>query len=157
MWKSTVLRGLFFSKVVRISYLLNGWGKEFWRSARGWTGWALDIINLNVHFFLRVREFFILHRMVGRAWRGVLIPGYLEPCNLPSVPKIILTSDVKCKPRGPQDQPQVLQFYRTVLVFCCCFCSTVQSCLTLCNPVNCSAPGFPILQYVPEFPQTHVH
>ena len=39
MWKSTVLRGLFFSKAVRSSYLLNDWGKEFWRSARGWTGW----------------------------------------------------------------------------------------------------------------------
>ena len=33
MWTPTVLRGqlLFFSKVVQISYLLNGWGKEVWR------------------------------------------------------------------------------------------------------------------------------
>ena len=30
--------GLFFSKVVRSSYLLKGGGKEFWRSGRGWTG-----------------------------------------------------------------------------------------------------------------------
>ena len=48
------------------------------------TGWELSVINLNVHFFLRVREFFVLHRMVGRAWRGVLTPGYFEPCNFPS-------------------------------------------------------------------------
>ena len=81
MWKATVLRGLFFSKVVRSSYLLNGWGKEFWRSTRGWTGWELGVINLNDHFFLWVREFFVLHRMVGRTWRGVLTPGYFEPCN----------------------------------------------------------------------------
>ena len=67
MWKATVLRGL-FSKCVRSSYLLNGWGKEFWKSARGWTGWELGIINLNVHFFLQVREFFVLHRMEGRTW-----------------------------------------------------------------------------------------
>ena len=56
MWKSTVLRGLFFSKVVQSSYLLNGWGKEFWRLARSWTGWELGVINLNVHFFFSSDE-----------------------------------------------------------------------------------------------------
>ena len=35
------------------SYLLNGRGKEFWRPAG--TSWELGMINLNVHFFLRVR------------------------------------------------------------------------------------------------------
>ena len=29
------------------------------------TGWELGVINLNVHFSLRVREFFVLHRMWG--------------------------------------------------------------------------------------------
>ena len=33
----------------------------------------------------------------------------------------------------------------------------VQSCLTLCNPMDCSTPGFPILYYLLEFAQTHVH
>ena len=59
MWKST--GGLFFSKVVRSSYLLNGWGKEFWRSAEAGTNWELGVIKLNVHFFLWVREFFVVH------------------------------------------------------------------------------------------------
>ena len=27
----------------------------------------------------------------------------------------------------------------------------------LCNAVNCSMPGFPVLHYLPEFAQTHVH
>ena len=48
------------------------------------TGWELGVINLNVHFFLPVREFFVLHRMVGKTRRGVLTPGYFEPCNFPS-------------------------------------------------------------------------
>lgn len=52
MWKSTVLKGPVFSKVVQSSYLLNSWGEEFWRLARGWTSWELGVINLNVHFFL---------------------------------------------------------------------------------------------------------
>ena len=40
--------------------------------------------------------------------------------------------------------------------FCCC-CSVTKSCRTLCNPMDCSTPGFPVLHYLPEFAQTHVH
>ena len=35
-------------------------------------------------------------------------------------------------------------------------CLVVKSYLTLCNPMNCSKPGFPVLHYLPEFAQTHV-
>ena len=38
--------------------------------------------------------------------------------------------------------------------FCC---SVTKSCLTLCDPMDCSTPGFPVLHYLPEFVQTHVH
>ena len=31
------------------------------------------------------------------------------------------------------------------------------SCLTLCDPVDCSTPGSPIFQHVLEFAQIHVH
>ena len=48
------------------------------------TSWELGLINLNVHFFLQVREFFVLHRMVGRTRRGVLTPGYFGLFNFPS-------------------------------------------------------------------------
>ena len=27
----------------------------------------------------------------------------------------------------------------------------------LCNPGDCSTPGFSVLHHLPEFPQTHVH
>ena len=30
---------------------LNGWGKEFWRSARGWASLELGVINLMSIFF----------------------------------------------------------------------------------------------------------
>ena len=36
-------------------------------------------------------------------------------------------------------------------------CSVANSCLTLHNLMNCSTPGFPVLHYVPEFTQAHVH
>ena len=37
------------------------------------------------------------------------------------------------------------------------FSSVVQSCLTLCNPMDCSMPGLPVHHQLPEFTQTHVH
>ena len=37
------------------------------------------------------------------------------------------------------------------------FSSVAQLCLTLCNPMDCCTPGFPVLHYLPEFSQTHVH
>ena len=41
-------------------------------------------------------------------------------------------------------------------VSCCC-CSVTKSCLTLCDPMDCSTLGFPVLHHLPEFAQTHVH
>ena len=32
-----------------------------------------------------------------------------------------------------------------------------QSCPTLCDPMNCIMPGFPVLHYLLEFAQIHVH
>ena len=37
------------------------------------------------------------------------------------------------------------------------FCSVTQSCLTLCDPMDCSTPGFPVHHQLPELAQTHVH
>ena len=33
----------------------------------------------------------------------------------------------------------------------------IQSCPTLCNPMDCSMLGFPVLHYLLELTQTHVH
>ena len=37
------------------------------------------------------------------------------------------------------------------------FSSVTQSCLTLCNPMDYSTPGFPFHHQLPELAQTHVH
>ena len=42
------------------------------------------------------------------------------------------------------------------MILCYC-CSFTQSWLTLCNPMDCSMPGFPVLHHLPELAQTHVH
>ena len=35
-------------------------------------------------------------------------------------------------------------------------CSVAQLCPTLCNPMDCSTPGLPVLPNLLEFAQTHV-
>ena len=37
------------------------------------------------------------------------------------------------------------------------YSSVVQSCLTLCDPMDCSTPGLPVHRQLLEFIQTHVH
>ena len=54
--------------------------------------------------------------------------------------------------------------YKSLNIFCLLilclslqFSSVAQSCLTLCNPIDCSTPGFPVHHQLPELAQTHVH
>ena len=37
------------------------------------------------------------------------------------------------------------------------FSSVTQSCLTFCDPMDCSMPGLPVHHQLPESTQTHVH
>ena len=37
------------------------------------------------------------------------------------------------------------------------FISVTQSCLTVCNTMDCSTPGFPVPHQLPEVVRTHIH
>ena len=50
---------------------------------------------------------------------------------------------------------QVLSLSALNLLLCCC--SVTQSCPTLCDPVDYSTPGFPVLHHFLDFAQIHVH
>ena len=39
----------------------------------------------------------------------------------------------------------------------CCCCSVSKSWPTLCDPMDCSTPGFPVLHYLPESVETRIH
>ena len=52
-------------------------------------------------------------------------------------------------------QFQSFLLYLWCIVTCCCL--VTRSCLTLCDPIDCSTPGFPVLHHLPELAQTHVH
>ena len=38
-----------------------------------------------------------------------------------------------------------------------CCCSVAQLCLPICNPMDCSTPGFHVCHHLLELAQTHVH
>ena len=50
----------------------------------------------------------------------------------------------------------MIHFSKTAFLSCCYF-SVDKLCLILCNPMDCSTPGFLVLHHLLEFTQTHVH
>ena len=42
-----------------------------------------------------------------------------------------------------------------LLLSCCC--SVTKSCPTLCDPMDCTIPGFSVLHHLPKLAQAHVH
>ena len=40
---------------------------------------------------------------------------------------------------------------------CSCCCSVANQCPTLCDPMDSSTLGFPVLHYLPELAQLHIH
>ena len=70
------------------------------------------------------------------------------PTNLSSRHSQGLSWD--CKARH---LPTVLWMLIVYLTYCCC--SVTKSCLTFCDPLDCSMPGFPVLHHLPEL--AHVH
>ena len=42
---------------------------------------------------------------------------------------------------------------QTLFKGCCCCCLVTKLCPTFCNPKDCSMPGSPVLQSLPEFAQ----
>ena len=99
------------------------------------------------------------------AWR---IPGMGEPGGLPSLGLHRVVHDwsdlayiyplsfepPSLLPSHPSRSSQDARLYSPF--FKCC-CSVARLFSVLCDPVNCSTPGLPILHHLLEFAQTHVH
>ena len=82
-------------------------------------------------------------------WSGLPFPspGHLpDPGIEPRSP----TMQADALPSEPPGKPK-----EKGLGSCCC--SVAQSSLTLCDPIDCSMPGSPVLHYFPELAQTQVH
>ena len=58
-------------------------------------------------------------------------------------------SSTNAKPQLFLHQPSIIYIHNISIC-----CSVDKSCLTLCDPMDCSRPDFPVLRYLPEFAQT---
>ena len=70
-------------------------------------------------------------------------------------PAAVASSPV-LQPRGDRELRASLQKASYARSFAssekqCSCCSVAQSCPTLCDPMDCSMPGFPVLHHLPEF------
>jgi len=57
----------------------------------------------------------------------------------------------------PEAEPRLQQWKQWVLTSGFCYRLVTQSYPILCDPMDRSTPGFPVLQHLLEFAQTHVH
>ena len=59
-----------------------------------------------------------------------------------------------------QPKHQLTDDAKMCVCVCVCivqFSSVDQPCLTLCDPMDCSMPGFPVHHQLPELTQTYIH
>ena len=94
-------------------------------------------------------------------------------CQLMCIFSLISTFTLKATQRDLQREKQRNNFINQQLefttvwikfecfeyIFCLKnqFSSVAQSCLTLCDPMDCSMPGFHVFHQLPEFAQTNVY
>ena len=89
-------------------------------------------------------------RFIGQVWKETECQSF-GPCGLGSATFLA---------HGCVHNPEALwilytgDFYGGFIFWLCCL--VTQSCLTLCDPMDCSMPGFPVLHQLLEFAQTHV-
>ena len=132
------------------------WGRQSW-------AWLSDF-TFTSHFHALEKE--MATHSSALAWR---IPGTEEPGGLLSMGSHRVGHDwsdlaaaavyIWKKPR--EFILKILIKRKKTGVFCgdwhCCFCLVTQSRPTLCDPMDCSMPDFPVLHRLPEFAPTHVH
>ena len=64
---------------------------------------------------------------------------------------------IVCFSKTRKQRKEMLKNYGSGSQASTCRCSVPQSCLTLCEPVDCSTSGFPVHHQLLELAQTHVH
>ena len=126
-------------------------GGAWWAAVHGVAkSWArLSDFTFTFHFHALKKEM-ATHSSV-LAWR---IPGMGEPGGLPSMEshRVRHAWSNLVAAAATSGRHYKKGNYRPIFIIS----SVVQSCLTLCNPGDCSTPGFPVHHQLPELAQTHV-
>ena len=117
---------------------------------------AFSIVSLDLNFDILIMIYITVSLfdfiLFGNCWAFCI-------CMSVSFPKLKTFSAVLQTAFLP------LSFFLSFWGLCKClllhlFClqfSSVQSRLILCDPINCSTPGFPVHHQLPELTHTHVH
>ena len=77
----------------------------------------------------------------------------METNGLPTAKPSASAATPNCAPQGDSVWRKV-EYWPQIVG---CHCSVTKLCPTLYNSMDHSTPGFPVLHYLPEFAQTHVH
>ena len=119
------------------------------------------VTSLSLFTFHALQKEMATHSSI-LAWR---IPGTEEPSGLPSMGSHRVRHDWSDLAASRLKWIGVCKCTMTMLGSCQALSkcsvqfSSVQSlsCLTICDPMDYSMPGFPVRHQLPEFAQTHVH
>ena len=68
----------------------------------------------------------------------------------------VLQAVFKAQDKRDVEINMLLCIYIYIYNYVLCF-SVARSCPTLCDPIDCRTSVFPVLHYLPELAQTHVH
>ena len=99
---------------------------------------------LSVNFYLRTSFFLYDFTSEPPFFCQILTQNYLPSLRFYLRTPIFIFSNVIVRPN-----------FLNYSLPCCC--SVTQSCMTFCDSMDYSTPGFPILHYFLELAQTHVH
>ena len=133
----------------------------------------LNIINQNNNFLFKILQWIcITLRMSQSSAEFVLQMWISEPqdhpgkTRNPAAIRLQLFPSVSTEEKRMILAPNSWDAYERkdsanlnscIFPYICCCCSVTKSYLTLCDSMRCSMPGFPVLHYLLEFAQTHVH
>ena len=115
--------------------------------------------------FLQIRSDQISHSVVSDSWRPHESQHARPPCPSPT-PRVhwnscpssqwchpAISSSVVPFSSCPQTLPNIRKTFQHQFWYFCC--SVAQSCPPLCDHMDCSISGLPVLHHLPEFAQTH--
>ena len=119
---------------------------------KGWDGWMVSLTHWTW-----------VWASSGRWWRTGK-PGMLQSMGSQRDRTEQLSNSNKTDEKGGASQvalgvgnlPAETTGSRFTYIYMYKFSSVTQSCLSLCDPMDCSMPGFPVYHQLPELAQTHV-
>ena len=89
----------------------------------------------------------------GKMWlKHFLYPSWVPFSSI--LPSPVMSTTLNVIVNISMHTIYVLLLFNRTTMFCC---SGAKLCLTPCDPMDCSTPGFPVLHSLPEFAKTHVH